>query len=101
MPSRLEGIEIIVRWVLLQEPGFIGFGAVYKDKTCWSPNKCPNWEPDWMRVSDLCLFGLKGEWHVWLDWDRKYQCRLLEFDEKDNWCIWLVSEGKTQCDPEK
>lgn len=61
-------------WILLQEPGFIGFGIVQPDEICWPPNV----EPDWERVSDLRLFGEKGEWHVWRNWDRNWQSRLLE-----------------------
>ena len=52
-------------WVLLQEPGFIGFGVVQSDKICWPPGV----QPDWNRVSDLRLFGEVGEWHVWAHWD--------------------------------
>lgn len=89
-------------WVLVQEPGFIGFGAVYQDKIYWPPHessdKPSEWEPDWERVSDLRLFGENGEWHVWLDWERKHQCRLLEFDPEDEWRIWLGPEGKNQCE---
>ena len=89
-------------WVLVQEPGFVGFGAVYRDKIYWPPHessdKPSEWEPDWERVSDLRLFGENGEWHVWLDWQRKHQCRLLEFDPEDEWCIWLGPEGKNQCE---
>ena len=89
-------------WVLLQEPGFIGFGVVQKSRICWppDPNKPRGWTPDWARVSDLRLFGEKGEWHVWLDWERKHQCRLLEFDQ-DVWRIWLGWDRKDQCAPEK
>ena len=43
-------------WILLQEPGFIGFGAVYKDKICWPQHAEPL---DWTRVRDLRLFGEK------------------------------------------
>ena len=87
-------------WILLQEPGFIGFGVVRQDKIFWPPYpEC--WKPDWVRVSDLRLFGEKGEWHVWLDWERKHQCRLLEFDDKDKWYIWLGWDGKDQCCPQK
>lgn len=81
-------------WVLVQEPGFIGFGVVRQDKIFWPMPS--DWKPDWERVSDLRLFGEKGEWHVWLDWERKHQCRLLEFDEQGKWHIWLGSEGKKQ-----
>lgn len=67
-------------WVLLQEPGFIGFGVVQSDKICWPPDV----QPDWNRVSDLRLFGEAGEWHVWPHWDGGWQSRLLK------------SEGMTQ-----
>ena len=64
-----------VAWVLVQEPGFIGFGVVSPIEICWPPylNKL-----DWELVSDLRLFGEKGEWHVWRDWDGKHYARLLE-----------------------
>ena len=88
-------------WVLLQEPGFIGFGVVQQNKIFWPPNMPWNWTPDWIRVRDLRLFGKKGEWHVWLDWDGKHQCRLLEFNEKEAWQVWLGWKGKDQCEPEK
>lgn len=65
-------------WVLVQEPGFIGFGVVESNKIYWPPYKPSGWEPDWNRVSDLRLFGEKGEWHVWRDWDGKHYARLLE-----------------------
>ena len=64
-------------WVLLQEPGFIGFGVVQSDKIGWPPN-IPENSPDWTLTSDLRLFGEKGEWHVWRDWDGKHYGRLLE-----------------------
>lgn len=88
-------------WVLLQEPGFIGFGVVQQDKIFWPPNMPWHWTPDWRRVHDLRLFGKKGEWHVWLDSDGKHQCRLLEFNEKNEWHLWLGWKGKNQCRPEK
>ena len=81
-----------IGWVLLQEPGFIGFGIVMKNDICFPP--CV--EPDWTLISDLRLFGKNGEWHVWLDWEGKYQYRLLEFDKDDNWHIWLGADGKNQ-----
>ena len=84
-------------WMLLQEPGFIGFGIVMKNDICFPP--CV--EPDWALISDLRLFGEKGEWHVWLDWEGKYQYRLLEFDKDDNWHIWLGADGKNQSCSEK
>lgn len=67
-------------WVLLQEPGFIGFGVVREDNIVWPPNKPKN-SPDWCLASDLRLFGEKGEWHVWRDWDGKHYARLLKTDE--------------------
>ena len=60
-------------WILLQEPGFIGFGVVQADKICCPP--CI--QPDWACVSDLRLFGEKGEWHVWQHWAGNWQSRLL------------------------
>ena len=73
-------------WVLLQEPGFIGFGVVQKSRICWPPypDRPRCWTPDWARVSDLRLFGEKGEWHVWRDWDGKHYARLLELHKLDN-----------------
>ena len=70
-------------WVLLQEPGFIGFGVVQSDKICLPPypDRQVDWTPDWARVSDLRLFGEKGEWHVWLHWDGTWQSRLLKSEE--------------------
>ena len=65
-------------WMLTQEPGFIGFGVVQWNKICWPPNISAN-SPDWTLTSDLRLFGEKGEWHVWRDWDGKHYARLLEF----------------------
>lgn len=62
-------------WVLLQEPGFIGFGVVMKNDICFPPDV----KPDWTLISDLRLFGKKGEWHIWRDWDGKHYARLLEF----------------------
>ena len=60
-------------WILLQEPGFIGFGVVQSDKICWPP--CI--QPDWTQVRDLRLFGEKAELHIWHRWDRNWQSRLL------------------------
>ncbi len=70
-------------WVFLQEPGFIGFGVAHKEKNeiIWPPNAR---QPiDWKRVSDLRLFGEKGEWHAWQHWDQDcpWQSRLLKLDE--------------------
>ena len=84
-------------WVLLQEPGFIGFGVVMENDICFPPGV----EPDWTLTSDLRLFGEKGEWHVWRDWEGKHQCRLLEFSKKGEWHIWLGPDGKQQSCPEK
>ena len=84
-------------WVFLQEPGFIGFGVVVKNDICFPPSV----KPDWTLTSDLRLFGEKGEWHVWRDWEGKHRCRLLEFNQKGEWCIWLGPEGKQQTCPEK
>ncbi len=64
-------------WVFLQEPGFIGFGVVMKNDICFPPIVE---EPDWILTSDLRLFGEKGEWHVWRDWDGKHYARLLELE---------------------
>lgn len=61
-------------WVLLQEPGFIGFGVVHANKICWPPDV----QPDWTRVSDLRLFGEAGEWHTWSHWNGGWQSRLLK-----------------------
>ncbi len=61
-------------WILLQEPGFIGFGVVRSDEIYLPPDV----QLDWTRISDLRLFGEKGEWHVWRDWDGNWQSRLLE-----------------------
>ncbi|MCE2434145.1 MAG: hypothetical protein J4F29_14690, partial [Candidatus Latescibacteria bacterium] len=67
-------------WVLLQEPGFIGFGVVQSDKICWPPDV----QPDWPRVSDLRLFGETGEWHIWSHWNEGWQSRLLKSDGMTN-----------------
>ena len=64
-------------WVLLQEPGFIGFGVVQKDRVCWPPYVQ---QLDWLRVRDLRLFGEKGEWHVWPDWNGGWKSRLLKLE---------------------
>ncbi len=64
-------------WILLQEPGFIGFGVVQSDKICWPPDV----QPDWARVSDLRLFGEDGEWHVWSHWGGTWQGRRLELQK--------------------
>ena len=70
-------------WVLIQEPGFIGFGVVESDEIWWPPNKPKN-SPDWELTSDLRLFGEKGEWHVWRDWDRNYYARLQKLEDIDD-----------------
>ena len=67
-------------WILLQEPGFIGFGVVQKQKICWPPNV----QPDWTRISDLRLFGEKAEWHVWQHSNGNWQSRLLAFNNIDD-----------------
>ena len=67
-------------WILLQEPGFIGFGVVQKDKICLPPGV----QPDWTRINDLRLFGEKGEWHVWEHWDGNWRSRLLEFENTND-----------------
>ena len=86
-------------WVLVQEPGFIGFGVVSADTICWP--KPSDWEPCWELVSDLRLFGENGEWHVWRDWDGKHYARLLEFDVEDEKHVWIGCNGENQDDPEK
>ena len=67
-------------WILLQEPGFIGFGAVYEDKICWPQHAEPL---DWERIRDIRLFGEKGEWHVWPHWNGGWKSRLLELDNPE------------------
>ena len=64
-------------WTLLQEPGFVGFGVVRDDKVCWPPGVAPDWD----RVSDLRLFGEKGELHIWPHWDGTYRNRLLKAED--------------------
>ena len=88
-------------WILVQEPGFIGFGVVSPKNICWPPYKESGWEPDWKLVSDLRLFGGKGEWHVWRDWDRKHRSRLLKFDEKNEQYVWIPCNGENQDNPKK
>ena len=68
-------------WVLLQEPGFIGFGAVSQNKICWPPYVQ---QLDWLRVRDLRLFGEKGEWHVWPHWNGGWESRLLKLEGIDD-----------------
>ena len=72
-------------WILLQEPGFIGFGVVQTDKICWPPDV----QPDWTRVSDLRLFGEAGEWHVWSHWDGGWQSRWLRTED--------IADALTEC----
>ena len=72
-----------VAWALIQEPGFIGFGVVESDKIWWPPNKPEN-SPDWELTSDLRLFGERGEWHVWRDWDGNHYARLQKLEEIDD-----------------
>ena len=67
-------------WVLVQEPGFIGFGVVQLDNVYWPPGV----QPDWTRVSDLRLFGEKGEWHVWPHWDGTWRSRPLRWEGIDD-----------------
>lgn len=69
-------------WILLQEPGFIGFGAVYQDKICWPQHTKPL---DWARIRDLRLFGKKGEWHVWPHWNGGWKSRLLKLDDRQDY----------------
>ncbi len=71
-------------WVLIQEPGFIGFGVVQPNEICWPPYKPSDWQPDWELMSDLRLFGEKGEWHVWRDWDGKHYARLQKLEDIDD-----------------
>ena len=86
-------------WVLLQEPGFIGFGVVMKDNICFPPGV----EPDWTLTSDLRLFGKKGEWHVWRDWDGNHYARLLKLEDIDDalteyhvlWGDWPPKPGQS------
>ena len=66
--------ERTAAWILLQEPDFIGFGVVEKGRIAWPPGVAPNWS----RVSDLRLFGEKGEWHLWSRWDGSWKSRLLQ-----------------------
>ena len=97
----------IPQWVLVQEPGFIGFGVVSPNDICWPPykesesEKESEWKPDWELVSDLRLFGEKGEWHVWRDWDGKHYARLLEFDAEDEQHVWIDCNGNDQDNPEE
>ncbi len=60
-------------WILLQEPGFIGFGVARQNSIGWPPGV----QPDWSQVDDLRLFGEIGEWHVWFRGDGSWQSRLL------------------------
>ena len=86
-------------WILLQEPGFIGFGAVYQDKIYWPP--CVQ-QLDWARIRDLRLFGEKGEWHVWQRWNGGWKSRLLELENIDDalteyhvlWGTWPPEPGQ-------
>ena len=83
-------------WVLLQEPGFVGFGIVQQDDICFPPSV----EPDWTFTSDLRLFGEKGEWHVWRDWDGNHYARLLKSDEMtdamtEHHFLWGTKKEKT------
>ena len=87
-------------WVLLQEPGFIGFGVVMKNDICFPPGV----EPDWTLTSDLRLFGERGEWHVWRDWDGKHYARLIKLDEMNDalteyHLLWGTQLEKTDIHP--
>lgn len=75
---RCDVTDKAAAWILLQEPGFIGFGAVYQDKICWPQHAEPL---DWARIRDLRLFGEKGEWHVWPHWNGGWKSRLLKLDD--------------------
>lgn len=72
-------------WILLQEPGFIGFGVVQADKICWPPDV----QPDWTRISDLRLFGEAGEWHVWSHWNGGWRSRWLKTED--------ITDALTEC----
>ena len=78
---RCDVTDNAAAWILLQEPGFIGFGAVYQDKICWPQHAEPL---DWARIRDLRLFGEKGEWHVWQDWNGGWKSRLLKLEDIDD-----------------
>ena len=75
---RCDVTDNAAAWILLQEPGFIGFGAVYRDKICWPRHAEPL---DWTRIRDIRLFGEKGEWHVWPHWNGGWKSRLLKLDD--------------------
>lgn len=75
---RCDVTDNTAAWILLQEPGFIGFGAVYQDKICWPQHAQPL---DWARIRELRLFGEKGEWHVWPHWNGGWKSRLLKLDD--------------------
>ena len=77
---RCDVTDNAAAWILLQEPGFIGFGAVYQDEICWPEHAEPL---DWARIRDLRLFGEKGEWHVWHDWNGGWKSRLLKLEDID------------------
>lgn len=90
-------------WVLLQEPGFIGFGVVQSNKIWWPPNK-PTSSPDWTLTSDLRLFGEKGEWHVWRDWDGNHYARLQKLNDiqdalTEYHFLWGTKKVKTNTPP--
>lgn len=87
-------------WVLLQEPGFIGFGVVMQHDICFPPSI----NPDWTLTSDLRLFGEKGEWHVWRDWDGKHYARLLELKNindalTEHHFLWGTTKEETDTPP--
>ena len=92
--GRLSDVtEKDLAWVLVQEPGFIGFGIVSANEICWPPY-LP--KLDWELVSDLRFFGEKGEWHGWRDWDGKHYARLLEFDVEAEKHVWFSCNGENQ-----
>ena len=89
-----------ITWVLLQEPGFIGFGVVMKDDICFPRGI----NPDWTLTNDLRLFGKKGEWHVWRDWDGRHYARLLKTDEMtdaltEHHFLWGTKKVEINNDP--
>jgi CRISPR-associated protein (TIGR03984 family) len=55
--------EDSVAWLFWQDPTFIGFAKIYKDRLEMQPGGP---EPlDFVLLRDFRLFGPKGEWHVW------------------------------------
>ena len=94
--DNLDGVTCKDRtWVFIQEPAFIGFGVVYKDVICFPPNV----QPDWQLTSDLRMFGEKGEWHVWRNWDGQHYGRMQELYEiKDALTEYHVLWGTMKVD---